>query len=124
MMQGWLGDRILVDKTPFYGIDIETLRRAEDWFEEPLYIHLTRHPYGMIRSFEEARLEQLWYPRMVGAEVAERQPCPYRRREMAEMIWLTLHDHACAFSKACPRPASAGSASRIWCARRKASCGI
>jgi len=60
MMQGWLGDRILIDKTPFYGIDIETLRRAEDWFEEPLYIHLTRHPYGMVRSFEEARLEQLW----------------------------------------------------------------
>ena len=52
--------------------------------------------------FEEARLEQLWYPRMVGAEVAERQPCPYRRREMAEMIWLTLHDHALRFLEGVP----------------------
>jgi hypothetical protein len=93
MMQDWLGDRILVDKTPFYAIDVDTLRRAEDWFEDPLYIHLTRHPYGMIRSFEEARLEQLWYPRLVGIDEAARQSCPYRRREMAEMVWLTLHEN-------------------------------
>ncbi|MFQ5567395.1 MAG: sulfotransferase, partial [Paracoccaceae bacterium] len=96
-MQSWLGDRILVEKTPFYGIDVETLQRAEDWFEDPLYIHLTRHPYGMIRSFEEARLEQLWYPRLVGVEAAEQQPCPYQRREMAEMVWLVLHENILRF---------------------------
>ena len=102
MMQSWLGDRILVDKTPFYAIDVETLQRAEDWFEDPLYLHLTRHPYGMIRSFEEARLEQLWYPRLVGVDAAERQASPYRRREMAEMIWLTLHENILQFLDGVP----------------------
>jgi len=102
MMQGWLGDRLLVDKTPFYSIDLDTLARVEDWFEDPLYIHLTRHPYGMIRSFEEARLEQLWYPRIVGVDEAERRPSPYQRREMAEMVWVTLHENNLRFLQGIP----------------------
>lgn len=102
MMQGWLGDRLLVDKTPFYSIDLDTLARVEDWFEDPLYIHLTRHPYGMIRSFEEARLEQLWYPRIVGVDEAERRPSPYQRREMAEMVWVTLHENNLRFLRGIP----------------------
>jgi len=102
MMQGWLGDRLLVDKTPFYSIDLDTLARVEDWFEDPLYIHLTLHPYGMIRSFEEARLEQLWYPRIVGVDEAERRPSPYQRREMAEMVWVTLHENNLRFLQGIP----------------------
>ncbi len=43
-MQQWIAPRLLVDKTPDYAMDIEVLRRAEDIFEDPLYIHLTRHP--------------------------------------------------------------------------------
>ena len=35
---------MLVDKTPSYALDPAMLRRAEEAFEEPLYIHLVRHP--------------------------------------------------------------------------------
>ena len=39
-------------------------------FEEPLYIHLLRHPYGMIRSFEEARLDQVFFRRRTRSPAA------------------------------------------------------
>lgn len=103
MMQNCLGERILVDKTPFYAVRTETLERAEQYFDKPIYIHLLRHPYGMIRSFEEAKLEQLWYPRLVGTDEAHRTPCPYRRRELAEMIWLILHQNILDFLDGIPR---------------------
>ena len=103
MIQNWLGERILVDKTPSYAVHAETLERAERYFNNPIYIHLLRHPYGMIRSFEEAKLEQLWYPRLVGTDEAHRTPCPYRRRELAEMIWLILHQNILEFLDGVPR---------------------
>jgi Sulfotransferase family/Phosphopantetheine attachment site len=103
MMQDWLGHRILVDKTPSYAIHVETLERAERYFKDSVYIHLLRHPYGMIRSFEEAKLEQLWYPRLVGTDEAHRTPCPYTRRELAEMIWLILHRNILEFLEGVPR---------------------
>lgn len=103
MMQDWLGDRILLDKTPSYAVHLETLQRAEETFENPIYIYLLRHPYGMIRSFEEAKLEQLWYPRMVGTEAAYRTPCPYPRREFAELIWLILDQNIVEFLADIPR---------------------
>lgn len=102
MLQEWMGDRILIDKTPYYASHIETLRRAEEYFDQPLYIHLKRHPYGMIRSFEEAKLDQLWYPRLVGVEKALHEPCPYTRRELAEMIWLVLNQNIIEFLREIP----------------------
>ncbi len=102
-MQEWIGDRILVDKTPFYASHMETLHRAEEYFHDPIYIHLLRHPYGMIRSFEEAKLEQLWFPRMVGTDVARNAPCPYQRRELAEMIWMILHENILSFLEGIPQ---------------------
>jgi len=56
--------RILVEKTPQDTLNVEILRRAELLFDQPRYIHLTRHPYGAIRSFVEARLDQLMYALM------------------------------------------------------------
>ncbi|HYX24056.1 MAG TPA: condensation domain-containing protein, partial [Thermoanaerobaculia bacterium] len=82
-MQEWLGDRILVDKTPSYALDPALLRRAEETFEEPLYIHLIRHPAGMIRSFVEAKLDQIFFRREHG----------FSRRELAELIWLASHEN-------------------------------
>ena len=81
------GGRLLVDKTPSYSLDRTTLERAEADFEEPLYIHLLRHPYGMISSFEKARLEQVFF----------RVPHPFSRRELAELIWLTSQRNILAF---------------------------
>nr|WP_231402876.1 AMP-binding protein [Caenimonas aquaedulcis] len=102
MMQEWLGKRLIVDKTPAYAIHPETLERAEDYFEDAIYIHLLRHPYGMIRSFEEAKLEQLWYPRLVGADAGHPDASPYGRRQLAEMIWVILHENILAFLKKIP----------------------
>ncbi|HEV7516262.1 MAG TPA: amino acid adenylation domain-containing protein, partial [Thermoanaerobaculia bacterium] len=64
-----------------YSLDPAVLARAEDWFEEPLYIHLVRHPHGMIRSFEEAKLDQIFF----------RRPHSFSRRELAELIWIASH---------------------------------
>jgi acyl-CoA synthetase (AMP-forming)/AMP-acid ligase II len=81
-IQQWIAPRLLVDKTPDYAMDIEVLRRAEELFEEPLYIHLARHPLGMIRSYEKGRfiLESLFRGRH-----------DFTARQMAELTWLISH---------------------------------
>jgi len=88
LIQEWLGDRLLVDKTPFYALDLNVLKRAEDYFHNALYIHLLRHPQGMIRSFEEARIDQVfWYTH------------DFPTRELAEMVWLVSHQNILEFSE-------------------------
>ncbi len=77
LLQQRAGGRRLVDKTPSYALEEGALRRAEDYFEGALYIHLLRHPLGMIRSFEDAKLEQVFF----------RHRHTYARRELAELIW-------------------------------------
>ncbi len=82
-MQEWIAPRTLVDKTPSYALDRAVLARAEEWFERPLYIHLLRHPYGMIRSFEEARLDQIFF----------RHDHGFGRRQLAELIWRVSEEN-------------------------------
>ncbi|HEY0607528.1 MAG TPA: amino acid adenylation domain-containing protein [Herpetosiphonaceae bacterium] len=91
-LQMWLGDRLLVDKTPSYALDPTILRRAEEDFTEARYIHLLRHPYGMIRSFEEAKLDQIFF----------RQAHGFTTRELAELIWLMSHQNILDFFKQIP----------------------
>ncbi len=79
-LQEWSGGRMLVDKTPRYALDLPTLRRAESWFEEPLYVHLVRHPAGTIHSYLEARMHE-----------AYRFPLAPRRQ--AELIWRRSHEN-------------------------------
>jgi amino acid adenylation domain-containing protein len=76
-LQEWIAPRLLIDKTPSYALDPEVLARAERAFEGARYIHLLRHPLAMIRSFEEARLDQVFF----------RFPHPFSRRQLAELIW-------------------------------------
>ncbi|NEO30634.1 MAG: amino acid adenylation domain-containing protein [Symploca sp. SIO3C6] len=92
LIQQWLGDKILVDKTPSYSIDLETLKRAETNFKNPLYIHLVRHPYGTMRSYEEARVEQT-FP----------YQHPFSRRELAELVWLISHQNILEFLQQVPQ---------------------
>jgi amino acid adenylation domain-containing protein len=80
-LQASLGDRLLVDKTPSYSLSPSALRRIEEAFEAPFYLHLVRHPNGMIRSFEEARLDQIFF----------RRDHPFSRRQLAELIWTDSH---------------------------------
>jgi FkbH-like protein len=97
LMQEWLGDRLLVDKTPDYSLDLETLKRAEEDFENVRYIHLSRHPYGMIRSFEEAKLDQILFNRLgINSEL------PYNCREVGEMVWLINEQNIAKFLKTIP----------------------
>ncbi len=91
-MQEWIGDRLLVDKTPSYALDLSVLRRAEETFEGARYVHLLRHPYGMIRSFEEAKLEQVFF----------RHPHSFSRRELAELIWLVCQRNILEFLAGIP----------------------
>ena len=105
LLQEQLGDRMLVDKTPSYALDPAVLRRAEEGFEEPLYVHLIRHPYGMIHSFEEAKLDQLFF----------RREHSFSRRQLAELIWLASHATSRSSWPGCRPRASTGCASRTSC---------
>jgi amino acid adenylation domain-containing protein/natural product biosynthesis luciferase-like monooxygenase protein len=92
-MQQWIAPRTLVDKTPDYAMDIEVLRRAEAIFEDPLYIHLTRHPLGMIRSYEKGRFL---------LESPYRGRHPFTARQMAELTWLISHRNIMEFLRGIP----------------------
>ncbi len=91
-LQEWLGERILVDKSTHYPLDPAVLRRAEESFESPFYVHLVRHPYGMVHSFEEARMEQVFF----------RRPHRFSRRELAELVWTVSHRNIRAFLEGVP----------------------
>jgi thioesterase domain-containing protein len=92
LLQDWLGNRTLVDKTPSYALDREILRRAERDFTGTRYLHLLRHPYAMIRSFEEARLEQVFF----------RHQHHFSQRQLAELVWLVSQQNILEFLATVP----------------------
>ncbi|HHJ51964.1 MAG TPA: amino acid adenylation domain-containing protein, partial [Caldithrix abyssi] len=96
VMQDWLGDRIFVDKTPNYALSPDILERAEAYFEDALYIHLIRHPYGVIPSFEKAKLH-VFYPPFFSSEH------PYTPRQLAELIWVVSHRNILNFLRKIPQ---------------------
>jgi len=81
-IQEWIGDRLLVDKTPGYAMRLDAMKRIEDYFQDAYYIHLMRHPYGMIQSYIEARLDLL-----VGQQLQDN--LHLSRREIAELTWTS-----------------------------------
>ncbi|HSN87950.1 MAG TPA: thioesterase domain-containing protein, partial [Thermoanaerobaculia bacterium] len=92
-LQGWIGERMLVDKTPSYALDPEVLHRAEAGFTGARYLHLVRHPQATLRSFEEARLDQIFF----------RRPHPFSRRQLAELVWTVSHRNILDFLADVPR---------------------
>jgi acyl transferase domain-containing protein/acyl-CoA synthetase (AMP-forming)/AMP-acid ligase II/acyl carrier protein len=97
LLQEWIGERRLIDKTPGYAYYLGLLKRAEADFENPMYIHLMRHPYGMIHSFEEARLDLF-----TGDQFARHFPFPLSTRELAEVTWIICHQNIMEFLKEVP----------------------
>ena len=93
LLQSELGDRMLADKTPTYAFSPDTLTKAEQTFDAPIYIHLVRHPYGMIRSYEESKLERI---------VPIANANHFSTRELAELTWLTSHDNILNFLQDIP----------------------
>ncbi len=73
-LQQLAGDRLLVDKSPTYASNRETLSKAETIFKGAKYIHLVRHPYSVVESFARMRMDKL-----VGGNSD-----PY---QLAELIW-------------------------------------
>ncbi len=92
LMQRWCAEKILVDKSPSYTLSLDTLKRAEIYFENALYIHLIRHPYGMIRSFEAAKFEQLLCQFEHG----------FTARELGELIWIICQQNIMTFLQEVP----------------------
>ena len=91
-LQEWLDGRLLVDKTVSYALDERVLRRAEQDFRDSRYIHQLRHPYGMIQSFEEVRLDQVFF----------RPGHSFSSRTLAELIWVVSHQNILAFLRDVP----------------------
>lgn len=82
-----LGGRILVDKTASYALSLQTLERCRRLFPRARYLHLTRHPCGMIRSFESARLDLSFLP-------DKHDWTPY---QLGELVWQRAHDNVLRF---------------------------
>ena len=95
-LQDWLGSQILVDKTPSYTFDPHVLSLAETRFENPFYIHLSRHPYGMIHSFEKARTDQVY-------QVFFRDNPALPGRRLAELLWIISHQNIRSFLTQIPQ---------------------
>lgn len=95
LLQEWPGNRILVDKSPNYASNPGILERAEEYFENPLYINLIRHPYGMIHSYEEAKLDLVF-----GEITSDRYT--FTRRELAELLWVISYQNIMGFFKNVP----------------------
>jgi pimeloyl-ACP methyl ester carboxylesterase/NAD(P)-dependent dehydrogenase (short-subunit alcohol dehydrogenase family) len=70
------GGRLLIDKSPSYAGNRETLRQAEEIFANARYVHLLRHPLSVIDSFVKNRFD-----RLLG--LTGKPP-----REAAEEIWI------------------------------------
>jgi acyl transferase domain-containing protein/pimeloyl-ACP methyl ester carboxylesterase len=79
------GGRLLVDKSPTYGLERATLERAERLFLRPHYVHLTRHPQAMIESFARIRMHKL-FPGVVGDAQA-----------VGETVWRTCNGNIADF---------------------------
>jgi hypothetical protein len=60
---------------------MNTLMKAEKDFDQPKYIHLTRHPYAMVRSFEKYHMDQVLY-------LKEQ---PFSAQELGELVWIISH---------------------------------
>jgi thioesterase domain-containing protein len=91
-LTGWLSGRMLVDKTPSYTLDPAVLARAESGFAGARYLHLVRHPQATNRSFEEAKMEQIFF----------RRSHPFSRRQLAELVWTVSHENIRAFLTGVP----------------------
>ncbi len=91
-LQRWIAPRELVDKSPSYALDPATLRQAESIFDDAFYIHLSRHPYEMIRSFEKQRMDRVYLP----------QALDLTPREAGENVWLIAHQNTLDFLATVP----------------------
>ncbi|CAG0937721.1 phthiocerol/phenolphthiocerol synthesis type-I polyketide synthase D [Thermoflexales bacterium] len=94
-LQELAAPRLLVDKSPSYTMSLETLHRAEEFFEGPKYIHLIRHPYAVIESVTRIRLDKLFSPVIYGTTEVD-------SHVVAEKVWVTSNRNTLAFLQHVP----------------------
>ncbi|MCF8246999.1 MAG: amino acid adenylation domain-containing protein [Saprospiraceae bacterium] len=81
-LQEWVGgDRLIVDKSPSYALDGLALEKALADFPNARFIHLVRHPYSMVRSFEKYHMDQVLYL----------HPHNFTPKQLGELVWLESH---------------------------------
>ncbi len=92
-LQQWAAPKIIVDKTPAYALDRQALQKIAQDFEQPLFIHLTRHPLSTVNSFEKYHMEQVLYLK----------DHPYTSKELGELVWQESHQNISEFLKGIPQ---------------------
>jgi len=93
VLQNWIGKKILVDKSPSYALDINTLQKAERDFNQARFIHIVRHPYAMVNSFTNYHMDQVLY--------LKKQP--FSPKQLAELVWLVSHKNIMDFFETIPK---------------------
>ena len=93
VIQEWVGERTLVDKSPHYALDPGSLAKAERDFENALYIHLIRHPYANVKSFESYHMDQVLYL----------DKHDFGARDLGELVWTHSHENVLDFLRDVPR---------------------
>ncbi len=88
----WIEPRELVEKSPSCTLDPGALRHAEALFENAFYIHLSRHPYEVIRSFEKQRMDRVYLP-----SAGDLTP-----RQAGEVVWNIAHRNIADFLATIP----------------------
>ncbi|MFN0055393.1 MAG: amino acid adenylation domain-containing protein [Planctomycetales bacterium] len=91
-LQQLVAPRRLVDKSTHYSHDPGIIRRAELYFEEALYIHLVRHPCGMIRSYDAGNFHVFF-----------RHSHPFAKRQLAELNWVVANQNILDFLSHVPQ---------------------
>ncbi|MCC6723568.1 MAG: amino acid adenylation domain-containing protein, partial [Saprospiraceae bacterium] len=92
-LQEWVGDRLIVDKSPSYALDAEALEKALADFPNARFIHLVRHPYSMVKSFEKYHMDQVLYL----------HPHDFAAQQLGELVWLESQTTTTNFLKNVPK---------------------
>lgn len=50
LLHDWNNKKFLVDKSPSTTFNMQTLEKIEQWFNDPFYIHIVRHPVPVVQS--------------------------------------------------------------------------
>ncbi len=91
-LQEWVGDRLIVDKSPSYVLDPAALEKAMADFPNARFIHLVRHPYSMVKSFEKYHMDQVLYL----------HSHDFNAQQLGELVWLESQRNAVDFLKKLP----------------------
>ncbi len=91
-LQSWIGDSILVDKSPSYALDLDALKKAKAEFEDAFFIQLVRHPLSMIDSFAKMHMDQVMFL----------EKHNYSPKQLGELIWAKSHNNIVDFFNTIP----------------------